>query len=151
MKLSEEQIEYYTTRLSSLVDQTIESNNPPFAALLLNDKGEVVIEAKNRTAETNDPTAHAEILLLREAAQKYNRHTFENWGIFVNSEPCTMCMSAMLRARINNYYWGPDKESHSEPKISAHNLAKTTDFSVSITTGVNKETFSQQIQRARMK
>ncbi len=62
--------------------------------------GEVIARAGNRTRELNDPTAHAEILALREACNKANSQRIPNLELYVTLEPCTMCAAAISFARI---------------------------------------------------
>jgi len=61
---------------------------------------EIIARAGNREIELNDPTAHAEILVLREAGQFLNKHTFPDCIIYTTLWPCPMCANALLRAKI---------------------------------------------------
>ncbi len=62
--------------------------------------GEIVARAGNREIELNDPTAHAEILVLREAGHCLGRHTFPDCTVYTTLWPCPMCENALLRAKI---------------------------------------------------
>lgn len=68
--------------------------------------GEVLGIAGNRTIELNDPTAHAEILAIRQACRKLNSQRIPECDIYVTLEPCTMCAGAIAFARIGNLYYG---------------------------------------------
>ncbi len=68
--------------------------------------GEVLAWAGNRTEQQNDPTAHAEILAIREAATKLANPRLENCDLYVPLEPCPMCAAAISFARIRRLYFG---------------------------------------------
>ena len=67
---------------------------------------EVVASAGNRTRELSDPTAHAEMLVIREAAQKLLSERLGGTDLYVTLEPCTMCAAAISFARIRRLYFG---------------------------------------------
>ncbi len=69
-------------------------------------EGEVLAKAGNRTLRDRDPTAHAEVLALREAAQKLDSERLIGCDLYVTLEPCTMCASAISFARIRRLYFG---------------------------------------------
>lgn len=69
-------------------------------------KGEIIAEAGNRVERDNDPTAHAEILVLREAARKLGTPRLEACDLYVTLEPCAMCAQAIAHARIRRLYYG---------------------------------------------
>ncbi len=62
--------------------------------------GDIVARAGNREIELKDPTAHAEILVLREAGQLLNQHTFPDCAVYTTLWPCPMCANALLRAKV---------------------------------------------------
>ncbi len=68
--------------------------------------GEVLARAHNRIEELGDPTAHAEILALREAAQVKQTPRLVDCDLYVTLEPCTMCAGAISLARIRRLYFG---------------------------------------------
>ena len=68
--------------------------------------GEVIASAGNRTREDADPTAHAEMLAIREAAQRLGAARLIDCDLYVTLEPCTMCAAAMAFARIRRLYFG---------------------------------------------
>ena len=67
---------------------------------------EVIATAGNRTLTDRDPTAHAEILAIREAAEKIGTERLVDCDLYVTLEPCTMCAAAISFARIRRLYWG---------------------------------------------
>lgn len=77
----------------------------PIGAVLVKD-GVVLAQAGNRTRELNDPTAHAEILVIRDACQTLNDERLTGCDLYVTLEPCTMCAAAISFARIRRLYYG---------------------------------------------
>jgi len=71
----------------------------PVGAVIVKN-GIIIAKTSNREEELNDPTAHAEILALREAGKILNKHTFRDCVIYTTLWPCPMCANAMLRAKI---------------------------------------------------
>jgi tRNA(Arg) A34 adenosine deaminase TadA len=71
--------------------------------------GEVIARAGNRTRETADPTAHAEMLAIRAAAQRLGNFRLEDCDLYVTLEPCAMCAGAISHARLRRLYFAaPD-------------------------------------------
>jgi tRNA(adenine34) deaminase len=85
----------------------------PIGAVLVGD-GAVIARAGNRTRELGDPTAHAEMLAIREAAQRLSGERLINADLYVTLEPCAMCAAAISFARIRRLYFGA-----SDPKGGA--------------------------------
>jgi tRNA(adenine34) deaminase len=81
----------------------------PVGAVLVSEAGELLAKAYNRTIGQADPTGHAEILALRDAAQKIKNYRLLNTTLYVTVEPCVMCMGAIIHARIARVVYGaPD-------------------------------------------
>ena len=78
----------------------------PVGAVLVDATGAVVAQAGNRTREMNDPTAHAEILVLRAACQLAESERLPGYSLYVTLEPCPMCAAAISFARIARLYYG---------------------------------------------
>jgi tRNA(adenine34) deaminase len=77
----------------------------PVGAVLVLD-GAVIARATNRTARDHDPTAHAEVLALREAARTLGRWRLDDCTLVVTLEPCAMCAGALVLARIGRVVFG---------------------------------------------
>jgi tRNA(adenine34) deaminase len=75
-----------------------------------NDDGAIVAAAHNRPIALNDPTAHAEMLALRQAAAALGAYRLAGAALFVTLEPCVMCVGAMVHARIAELYFGARDE-----------------------------------------
>jgi tRNA(adenine34) deaminase len=78
----------------------------PVGAVLLDGAGEVVAADGNRTEQLTDPTAHAEMLVIRAAAQQVGRPRLLDCDLYVTLEPCPMCAYAIGLARIRRLYYG---------------------------------------------
>jgi len=81
------------------------SGEVPIGCVVVHD-GAVIAQAGNRTLTDRDPTAHAEMVALREAAQKLGRDRLTDCDLYVTLEPCTMCAGAISHARIRRLYYG---------------------------------------------
>src|ERR1700737_4143796 len=81
----------------------------PFGAVVVKD-GTIVAEGTNQVTSTNDPTAHAEVLAIREACKKL--HVFEllDCELYTSCEPCPMCLGAIYWARISRIYFANTAE-----------------------------------------
>ena len=78
----------------------------PVGAVIVNSAGEVIATGVNKTNTDNDPTAHAEIIAIREAAMKLSSWRLENTTLIVTLEPCVMCAGAIKTARIPRVVFG---------------------------------------------
>ncbi len=82
----------------------------PIGACLIADSGELISTAFNQTITLNDPTAHAEILVLRRAAEAVNNYRLTGATIFTTIEPCVMCAGALVNARVKRLVFGAHDE-----------------------------------------
>ncbi len=87
-------------------EKAVQKSEVPIGAVIIDEKGNILSNAHNQTIELADPTAHAEILAMREAAQKIQNYRLLNTTLYVTVEPCIMCMGAMIHARISNLVFG---------------------------------------------
>jgi tRNA(adenine34) deaminase len=78
----------------------------PIGAVLVAENGEVLSSSYNSTVSLSDPSAHAEILAMREAGRKINNYRLLNTILYVTVEPCIMCMGAIIHARIKKIIFG---------------------------------------------
>ena len=82
------------------------SNDVPIGAVVLNADGEIIGKGGNERELTGDPTAHAEIIALRNAAEKIGSWRLEDCTLVVTLEPCAMCSGAILQSRIPRVVFG---------------------------------------------
>lgn len=84
----------------------------PVGAVVVSPAGEILARAGNRTRELSDPSAHAEMLAIREAARALGSERLTGCDLYVTLEPCPMCAAVISFARIRRLYYGaPDPKS----------------------------------------
>ena len=83
----------------------LKQDEVPVGAVVVKD-GEIISQAFNSPIALQDPTAHAEILALRNAGQRLNNYRLINAELYVTIEPCFMCMGALIHARIKRLIFG---------------------------------------------
>lgn len=86
----------------------------PVGAIVVDANGRVIGRGFNQTITGHDPSAHAEIIALRDAGQKVGNYRLPGASLFVTLEPCLMCMGAMMHARLARVVYGAD-----DPKTGA--------------------------------
>lgn len=100
--------EFFMREAIKLSLDNININGGPFGAVIVKD-GEIIARGANRVTAINDPTAHAEIVAIREAAKKLNNFNLSGCTIYTSCEPCPMCLSAIYWARIDRIFFGNTK------------------------------------------
>lgn len=80
----------------------------PFGAVVVKD-GEIIAEGFNKVTSTNDPTAHAEMVAIREACQKSGQFQLTGCTLYTSCEPCPMCLGAIYWARPDKVIFGADR------------------------------------------
>ncbi len=97
----------------------------PVGAVLVAESGDIISSAHNQTITLADPTAHAEILALRNAAQKLLNYRLLNTTLYVTIEPCIMCMGAIIHSRVSRLVFGA-KDPKWGAAGSLYNFARDT-------------------------
>ena len=93
--------------------RALEAGDVPVGAVVLRDD-RIVGRGWNRNIADHDPTAHAEVIALREAGATVGNHRLEDCALFVTIEPCAMCAGALVHARVKRLVYGAD-----DPKAGA--------------------------------
>jgi tRNA(adenine34) deaminase len=93
--------------------RALEIGEVPVGAVVVH-QGKVIARGWNRNISDSDPTAHAEVVALREAGKHLGNHRLGECDLFVTIEPCAMCAGAMMHARIRRLVYGSD-----DPKAGA--------------------------------
>jgi len=97
----------FMSQAMTLAQAAFDSNEVPVGAIVLAADGKTVIgAAHNAPLSANDPTAHAEILAIRQAAQTLGNYRLIDCTLYVTLEPCTMCAGAIANARIKYLVYG---------------------------------------------
>jgi tRNA(adenine34) deaminase len=105
--------QYWMNHALSLARRAEEIGEVPIGAVIVIEN-EMVGEGWNQPISTSDPTAHAEIIALRQAAKRLSNYRLLNATLFVTLEPCAMCAGAMLHSRIKRLVFGA-----SDPRTGA--------------------------------
>lgn len=105
--------EHFMQRALGLAEQGAQQGEVPVGAVVVLDD-EIIGEGFNQPISTSDPTAHAEIVALRNAAKKIGNYRLVDATLFVTIEPCLMCAGSLVHARIKKVVFGA-----SEPKAGA--------------------------------
>ena len=82
----------------------------PFGAVITDKSGNIIAKAKNSVVEKHDPTAHAEIEVIRKACEKLKTHDLKDCILYTSCYPCPMCLSAIIWSNIKEVYYGNTKE-----------------------------------------
>ena len=98
----------------------------PVGAVIVDPQGQVVARAGNRTRTLNDPTAHAEILVIRAAAAALGRERLVGHALYVTLEPCAMCAAAIAHARLKRLCYGADDPKGGGVEHGARIFAQPT-------------------------
>jgi len=111
----------------------------PIGALIVS-RGQIIARAGNRTIMDTDPTAHAEIVALREAALRLGNYRLIDTTMYVTIEPCAMCAGALIQARVARLVYGADDRRagavRSHFSILSHDALN---HRVQVTTGILAE------------
>jgi tRNA(Arg) A34 adenosine deaminase TadA len=105
MKEKMEEKQQFMEEAIRLAAENVDNNaGGPFGAIIVKD-GRIVGRGVNRVTTSNDPTAHAEIVAIREAARNLNSYNLDGCEIYASCEPCPMCLGAIYWARIDKLYY----------------------------------------------
>ena len=98
--------EQFMRHALTLADKAEASGEIPVGAVLVDDTGNIIGEGWNLSIVQSDPTAHAEIIALRNGAKNIQNYRLLNTTLYVTLEPCTMCAGAILHSRIKRLVFG---------------------------------------------
>lgn len=105
-----EEDEFWMRRAIEAAKAARDLNEVPIGACVVDKNGELLAVAENRTIAMSDPTAHAEILALREAARRIGNYRLTECTLYTTIEPCAMCAGALVNARIKRLIFGAHDE-----------------------------------------
>ena len=125
----------FMKRAIELSIQNIKDNGGPFGCVIVKES-KIIAEGVNRVTFNNDPTAHAEIIAIRNACEKLNTFNLEECELYTSCEPCPMCLSAIYWSHIDKIYYG-------NSRLDASKIGFDDDF---IYNELNKELSSRKIQ-----
>ena len=96
----------------SLAKETAVKGDVPVGALVVDDSGKIIGQGANLREQDNDPTAHAEIVAIRNAASKIGNYRLDDLTMVVTLEPCGMCAGAIAQSRIKRLVFGSFDEKY---------------------------------------
>ena len=99
----------FMSRAIELSVESVNNGGGPFGCVIVKDN-KIISEGSNKVTSTNDPTAHGEIVAIREACKKLNDFSLTGCELYSNCEPCPMCLSAIYWARIKKIYYANTRE-----------------------------------------
>jgi len=106
--------EYFMRRAIALAEEGMNSNEGgPFGAVVVKED-KIIGEGNNAVTTTNDPTAHAEVVAIRNACKELNSFQLEDCIIYTSCEPCPMCLGAIYWARPKKVFYACDKKDAAE-------------------------------------
>ena len=104
---------YFMQKAIDLAKKGVSSNSGgPFGAVIVKDN-KIIGKGYNKVTSTNDPTAHAEIVAIKEACEKLQSFQLEDCVIYTSCEPCPMCLGAIYWARPKKVVYGCDRDDAS--------------------------------------
>ena len=108
-KMSAEDHKNYMIEAIKMAEENIAtSKGGPFGAVVVKD-GKIIAACGNRVTSTNDPTAHAEIVAIRQACTELGPFDLAGCEIYASCEPCPMCLGAIMWSRIDKLYFAADR------------------------------------------
>jgi tRNA(adenine34) deaminase len=137
--------EHYIRRAMELAAQAEAAGDVPIGAVLV--CGDLIVEAKNEKESRPDATAHAEMLLLREAASRLGAWRLADATVYVTKEPCVMCAGAMVAARIKRLVYGcPDPKAGAAGSVLDVVRHPSLNHRIEVTSGVLADETASQLQ-----
>jgi len=143
--MDEAEDERYLRRAMQLASEAEAAGDVPIGAVLV--CGELVLAAKNEKESKPDATAHAEMLLLREASRRLQAWRLSDATIYVTKEPCVMCAGAIIAARIKRLVYGA-RDPKGGADGSAFDILRSpkTNQRLEVTAGVLEAEAAEQLR-----
>ena len=144
--MSEKTDEYYMNIALELAKEAFHRGEVPIGAVLVRD-GRILAQSHNRREELKDATAHAEILVLREAGQLLGGWRLLGTTLYVTLEPCPMCAGALVQARISRLVYGA-RDPKGGAAVSLYNITSDSRLNhrLEVEGGILREKCSSLLQ-----
>lgn len=137
--------EHWMEQALLLASEAAKKGEVPVGAVVVLDN-EIVGRGSNGPIYGCDPTAHAEIIALRDAAQRIQNYRLVDTSIYVTIEPCTMCLGAMVHARVKSLFYGaPERKSGVVDSNAQLHTADWLNHKLDVSGGYLEERCSQMI------
>ena len=100
---------HFMSRAIELSIESVKSGGGPFGSVIIKNN-EIISEGMNKVTKNNDPTAHGEIVAIRNACKNLNDFSLEGCELYTSCEPCPMCLSAIYWSRIDKIYYANTRD-----------------------------------------
>ncbi len=145
--MQSEQDQRWMARALTLAEQGARLGEVPVGALVVLE-GEVIGEGWNQPISGHDPSAHAELVALRQAALRMQNYRLPGATLYVTLEPCTMCSGALIHARVSRLVYGATEPKAGVVESRAQLLSSPWfNWSLQVTGGVLAEPCAEQLRR----
>ena len=149
MHINEDKLKDLMRQVMNEVNISINEGNSPFAAFLLDKEGNIKYKAHNTSNTDCDPTAHAEMNLIKKACKDLKTKDLSDYILISNAWSCSMRFSALIKAKISNFIFGTESEPDMNPNITIYEIKEKCKNSINLITGVLKDECKKQIDDAR--
>lgn len=102
--------EFYMRKAIEVALKGIKNGGDPFGALIVDKNNNILACHHNQVVLSNDPTAHAEVMCIREACKKVNKYALDGCTIYTTCEPCPMCLGSLAWCRVSRIVYGNTRE-----------------------------------------
>ena len=99
----------FMSRAIELSIESVKSGGGPFGSVIIKNN-EIISEGMNRVTKNNDPTAHGEIVAIRNACKNLNNFSLKGCELYTSCEPCPMCLSAIYWSRVDKIYYANTRD-----------------------------------------
>jgi guanine deaminase len=139
--MTEQQHHFMQEAIRLSIANVEQGNGGPFGAVVVKD-GKIIARGANSVTSTNDPTAHAEVMAIREACQLLNTFQLSGCEIYASCEPCPMCLAAIYWARPDKLFYAAHKEDAAAIDFDDHFIYEEIARPV-----FERKLFTQQLMR----
>ncbi|GHU67103.1 hypothetical protein AGMMS49983_17790 [Clostridia bacterium] len=143
-------------RIEELIEISIEEaekaivrGDDPFGGVITDKEGNIIVRNGNRQNTEQNPSAHAEIVCIREACKKLQTNDLSGFISFCNAESCPMCASAMMMAGIRDFYFGTFMEDWYTPHVRMQTVADSMRSGIIVHGGILEEKTREVVDRGR--
>lgn len=147
--ITEERIHELIRECQAEAEKSIQEGNPPFGCVITDMNGVILAQAHNTQDSDSDPTAHAEISAFRQLGKQRQSRYLDGCVVFSNAESCSMCMSAAIKAHIQNFYFGASSEAKMNPWLTVRDVAAKATTPLEIHSPTLGDECAAQIERGR--
>ena len=137
----EMQIKFMREAIKLSIDNVKSGKGGPFGAVIVKD-GKIIAQGANEVTSSNDPTAHAEVVAIRNACKILGTFQLDNCDVYTSCEPCPMCLGAIYWARPDRMYFANTKKDAADINFDDQFIYEELEIPFQ-----NRKLFTQQILR----